>query len=153
MRNPGLALLVAGVLSTVGCGSGYYGEDRWVTEEAPTEVRAHSGALGTALVVCLWQQPHVEQLKGYDLLWAQIKLARGRVGKAAEKEEAAQLCTTAAALMSCQDGVDWKSLYDLQEKYGASGTCERIIEAVDARRNDTWATALAKTVPEKVEEK
>ena len=132
--GPAPVLIVAAALS--GC-TGNYGADRWVHESEPTAVRQHSGALGKALVACVWQ-PRAQKLRGYDGLWPQIKLARGHVGVASEEEEQAQLCMTAAALMSCQDGDDWQSLYDFQGKYGQSGTCARIVETVDARRDDSW---------------
>jgi len=105
-------------------------------------IREHSGALGKALVSCVWKQRE-KPLHGYDLLWSQIILARGHHGEATEAEEIAQLCTTAAALAACQDNEDWKSLPDYQARFGDSGTCVRIVEAVDVRRDDTWAAVLA----------
>ena len=141
--GPAPVLIVAAALS--GC-TGNYGADKWVHTQEPTPVRQHSGAIGQALVACVWQ-PRPKPLRGYDGLWVQIKLARGHVGVATPEEENAQLCMTAAALMSCQDAEDWQSLYDYQARLG-SATCAGLIEQADARRDYSWAAALAKTIPE-----
>lgn len=139
MGAPVLVIVIGGVLSA-GCVAG--GSDTpWVTAPDATMVREHSGALGKALVVCVYER-RKQALRGYELVWPQIVLARGHRGDASEQEEIAQLCTTAAALAACQDSEDWKSLPDYQARLG-NATCMDIVASVDVRRDDSWSAALA----------
>ncbi len=132
-------LVIVGVLSC-GCVSG--GSDTpWVTAPEPTMIREHSGALGKALVVCVYER-RAKALKGYDGVWPQVILVRGHRGAASEQEEIAQLCTTAAALAACQDNEDWKSLPDYQARLSGA-SCMDIVASVDVRRDDSWSAALA----------